>query len=134
VEQLTTVALLRLRFKLLVHGRKEQMLLVEEANAMAFDHQDAVLATGEPARALLEAEAASNLATVARDRMINSARDRIRLALGGSIAEFAQGRAEALASDHARVREAGINVSRVTVKPVLPVDVIGLFVLVPAGI
>jgi superfamily II DNA or RNA helicase len=134
VEQLTTVALLRLRFKLVVHGRKEQMLLVEEANAMAFDHQSAVLATGEPARALLEGEAASNLATVARDRMITSARDRIRLTLNGSIAEFAQRRAEALASDHARVREAGINVSRVTVKPVLPVDVIGLFVLVPAGL
>ena len=134
VQELTTIALLRLRFKLVVHGRKEQMLLVEEANAIAFDHQGNVLATGELARALLEPEAPSNLAPIARDRMIVAARERVKTALSGVIAEYARSRAEALAEDHARVREAGINVSRVTVKPVLPVDVIGLFVLVPAGI
>ena len=66
--------------------------------------------------------------------MIVAARERVKTALSGVIAEYARSRAEALAEDHARVREAGINVSRVTVKPVLPVDVIGLFVLVPAGI
>jgi superfamily II DNA or RNA helicase len=134
VDQLTTVALLRLRFKLVVHGRKEQMLLVEEANAIAFDHQGNAISNGEPARALLETEAVSNLAPIARDRMIDGARERVKTALNNSIADFARSRAEALAGDHSRVREAGINVSRVTVKPVLPTDVIGLFVLVPAGI
>src|ERR1700680_3530106 len=32
-----TVLLLRLRFKLLVHGRQEKLLLVEEAGGLAFD-------------------------------------------------------------------------------------------------
>ena len=36
--------------------------------------------------------------------------------------------------DHARVRAALPGVSRVSVEPVLPVDVIGIYVLVPAGI
>ena len=43
-------------------------------------------------------------------------------------------RATSLADDHARVRAALPVASRVTVEPVLPPDVIGLYVLVPAGI
>ena len=41
---------------------------------------------------------------------------------------------EALGQDHARVRAAGVNVPRVTVEPVLPADVVGLFVLTPGGV
>ena len=40
---------------------------------------------------------------------------------------------KALAEDHARVRAAAAGSARVTVEPVLPPDVIGLYVLVPAG-
>jgi hypothetical protein len=38
-----------------------------------------------------------------------------------------------LAEDHARVRAAASGGARVTVEPVLPCDIIGLYVLVPAG-
>ena len=36
--------------------------------------------------------------------------------------------------DHARVRAAGVNVPRVTVEPVQPADIVGLFVLTPGGV
>lgn len=35
VQSMTTLALLRLRFKLTVHGRRDKLLLVEEANALS---------------------------------------------------------------------------------------------------
>jgi len=131
---MTTVALLRLRFKLTIHGRREKLLLVEEANALAFGAGDAPIGSGEAARALLEEAASGNLAQPARDRLLARAYDRIAALQNGAIADHARIRAEALANDHARVRAAGINVARVTVEAVLPVDVVGLFVLVPAGV
>ena len=133
VDVLTTVALLRLRFKLTTHGRRERLLLVEEANAIAFDPHQTPVCTGEKARALLEEIAASNLSPVARDRLIAQARHRIAEAQSTVIADFARERAAALAHDHERVRAAGTQVARVSVEAVLPADVIGIFVLVPAG-
>lgn len=130
----TTVALLRLRFKLTVHGRKEQLLLVEEANALAFSTGDDPVLTGEAARALLEVGAESNVADIARDRLLAGARQRIEVALPKSIAAFARARAKLLAAEHARVRATGVHVSRVSVEAVLPPDIIGLFVLVPAAV
>jgi superfamily II DNA or RNA helicase len=134
VSALTTLALLRLRFKLTVHGRRERVLLVEEANAVAFGPDLAPTLTGEPARALLEAQASGNLASLARNRLLTQARERVAAAQPTTIAAFARERAAALAEDHARVRAAGVNISRVNVEAVLPADVIGLFVLVPAGV
>jgi hypothetical protein len=49
------------------------------------------------------------------------------------IAAFASERAKILGQDHARVRAAAAGSARVTVEPVLPADVIGLYVLTPAG-
>ena len=135
VKVLTTVAILRLRYKLTVHGRRERLLLVEEAGAIAFQGSgEAPFATGETARTLLEAEASGNLAEVARNRLVAQARQRIEAALGGTIAAYAGERAQALSQDHARVRAAGVSVPRVTVEPVQPADIVGLFVLTPGGV
>lgn len=134
VKVMTTVALLRLRFKLTVYGKKETLLLVEEANAIGFAAGDAPVVTGEEARALLEAPATSNLAPQAQDRLIAQARERIQHALGPQLGAFAEARARALSEDHGRIRAAGVTVSRVTVEAVLPADVVGLFVLVPGNI
>jgi hypothetical protein len=133
VNAVTTIALLRLRYKLTVHGRRERMLLAEEASAIAFEGVSAenVLA-GEPARALLKQPSTGDLAPVARQRIINQARERIAAALEGPIAAYASEQAEALAGDHARVRVAAAGSARATVEPVLPADIIGLYVLVPA--
>jgi superfamily II DNA or RNA helicase len=133
VRVVTVVALLRVRFKLTLHARREKLLLVEEANALAFGPDFAVMAEGEAARALLEAPATGNLADIARDRRLKEAHERVIAAQGTLVADYARKRAEALAHDHARVRATGVNVSRADVEPVLPADVVGLFVLQPAG-
>jgi hypothetical protein len=134
VSAATTVALLRLRYKITVHGRRERLLLVEEAGAIAFQgQQDTPYAEGEEARKLLEVEASGDLAEVARTRILSQARLRIETALSGAIAEHARKRAQLLSADHARVRTAGINVPRVSVESVIPADVVGLYVLIPGG-
>jgi superfamily II DNA or RNA helicase len=132
VKARTTVAILRLRYKLIVHARRERVLLAEEAGALAFSAAapGAVLA-GEAARALLEEPATGNLETVARNRLLAQAAEWIKTALDGPIATYARERAAALAEDHAHVRAAAAGSSRVSVEPVLPADVIGLYVLVP---
>jgi hypothetical protein len=134
VKTATTVVLLRLRYKLTVRGRNERMLLAEEAATFACDAaQSQTVLTGEAARALLEHAAAADLAQVARQRLISKAIEQIPAVLEGLIAAYARERAKALSDDHARVRVAAARIARVTVEPVLPADVIGLYVLVPAG-
>ena len=135
VKTITTLALLRLRFKLVIRGRKEKLLLVEESAAIAFEGTaESPCADGAAAWSLLETNASGNLADVARDRMVEQARSRVAALLDGPIAAYAQQRAVSLAEDHGRVRAAGINVPRVTVEPVLPADVMGVFALIPGGI
>ena len=131
---MTIVALLRLRFKLTVHGRDERLLLAEEANALALGTDVTPVLEGEAARALLETTATGNLASSARERVLARARDRVASLRDTTIADFARRRAAVLAEDHARIRAAGINVPRVSVEAVLPADVVGLFALLPAGL
>jgi hypothetical protein len=90
--------------------------------------------TAGDVRALLEHPASGDLAPVARRRLLQAAIERIGTALEGSIAAYARERASALGDDHARVRAAASGSARVTVEPVLPCDIIGLYVLVPAGV
>jgi superfamily II DNA or RNA helicase len=130
VQQLTRVALLRVRFKLTVHARKERLLLAEEAALVAIQG-DRIVAAGETARDLLNAPATADLATVARDRFIAKAREDLPVLLTGPIAGFVSSRAQELMADHARLRVASGSASRVTVEAVQPPDMIGLFVLMP---
>lgn len=130
VRQMTRLVLLRIRFKLTVHARKEQLLLAEEAALIAMQGAR-IVAIGEAARELLNTSATADLASIARDRFIANAKEDLPGLLAGSIAEFARSRAEELMQDHARLRVAAGSASRVTVEAVLPPDVIGLFVLMP---
>jgi hypothetical protein len=134
VKSVVTLALLRLRFKLIIRARRERLLVVEEAAAIAFEG-DAItpFATGTEAWALLEAGATGNLAEVARERMVTQARGRVEAMLDGPIAKYVRERAMQLAEDHGRVRAAGVNVPKVNVEPVLPADVMAVFALVPGG-
>jgi len=139
VQAITTLVLLRLRFKLIVHGRRDKLLLVEEAGALAFAGTElASPISGDAAFKLLESAASGNLAASARDRFLAQARERVEAALGndGPIAAYSRERADALLQDHDRVRAALAQtgtVPRVTVEPVLPADVVGLFVIIPGG-
>jgi hypothetical protein len=135
VKTLTTILLLRLRHKLTVHARRERLLLAEEAGALAFEAASTEpKLVGEAALDLLDHAAGGDLAPVARERLLAQARDRVTVAFSAAVATHAQTRADELARDHARVRAALPGVSRVSVEPVLPVDAIGIFVLVPAGV
>ena len=136
VQALTTVVLLRLRFKLTLHARAGRLLVAEEAEAVALTAEGGLTETGDAARLLLEAEAADDLAPPARQRLVSLALARVATALPGPIAAHARARAAALAEDHDRVRTAdGRRAAgagqRVSVEPVLPADVIGIYVLVP---
>jgi hypothetical protein len=136
----TTVLLLRLRFKLLVHGRQEKLLLVEEAGALAFTATaDTPAYVGEAAFDLLGSAATENLVAVAQERIVRQALTRIEAMLGenGPLANYAAQRAAVLLTDHERVRSATASMPgalRVTVEPVLPPDVLGMYVLIPGGV
>lgn len=135
VSAVTTVLLLRLRFKLTPPGRRSGLLLAEEAEAVALASDGAMVATSDEARALLEVQAAGDLADAARSRMVAAGLARANAALPGIIADHARTRAATLAADHDRVRAADGRRTTgpgVEVNAVLPPDVIGLFVLVPA--
>lgn len=131
VEQMTRAALLRIRFKLTVHARKERLLLAEEAALVAMQGGK-IVASGEAARALLNMPAAADLAISARDRFISKAQEDLPGLLEGPLAKFVRSRADELMGDHARLRTAAGSAPRVTVEAVLPPDVIGLFVLMPS--
>lgn len=133
VQQMTQLALLRIRFKLTVHARKERLLLAEEAALVAMQGGK-IVAVGEAARELLNTPADADLAPSARDRFVTRAKEDLPRLLDGPLADFVKTRAEELMQDHARLRAAAGSASRVTVEAVLPPDVIGLFVLMPSEV
>ena len=131
VERVTRIMLLRLRFKLTVHARKERLLLAEEAALIAL-HGDRIVAADDAARVLLDTPAAGDLALAARERFIANAREDLPALVTGPIATFVRTRADELAEDHARLRRAAGASPRVSVDGIQPPDVIGLFVLLPS--
>ena len=134
------VLLLRLRTQILVQhtqGDPPRHLMAEECVAVRLSRDGpAELLDDAQSRALLGAEPARNMAPEQRARMVDAGlqitQDRM-----DALAELARTRAEQLRADHTRVRDAAIGRSeargyRIEVQPCLPVDVIGLYVLVPA--
>lgn len=132
VSVVTRIALLRLRYKLTIHARKERLLLAEEAALVALQG-DKIVASGNAVRDWLSAPATADLADIARKRLTDAAKADLPMMLEGPLADFIRQRAEELVEDHARLRAAAGSASRVSVEPVLPPDVIGLFVLIPDG-
>ena len=133
VTKLTRVALLRIRYKLTIHARNERLLLAEEAALVALEGEE-VVATGQKAREILASEATADLAPIARDRLISSAKTDLPNLLSGPLAAYIKKRGEELVEDHARLRAAAGSASRVSVAPILPPDIIGLFVLMPSEV
>lgn len=128
VQKKTLIALLRIRYKLTTHARKENLILAEEAALVGMEGNK-IIATGEEARKLLNTPATKDLADIAHKRFITEARNDLPTMLNGPLAEFVQVRAAELGHDHSRLRAASKDAPRVTVKAVEPPDVIGLFVL-----
>ncbi len=133
VTQMTTLMLLRLRFKLITSGRTNRLLLAEEATGIAFGGLAPVpILEGHSALELLEAEAAGNLDELAAARQLQRAHERL-VSYQPAIEAFAAERGAALSADHLRLTEAARGGATVEVVPVLPADVIGLYVLLPEG-
>jgi len=133
VDQMTTLLLLRLRFKLVTSGRTNRLLLAEEATGLAFRGTSGEASvTGQSSLELLEADAAGNLDQGAIARQIQRAHERLP-AYENAIADFAARRGAALSEDHLRLTEAARGGATVDVLPVMPADVIGLYVLLPEG-
>jgi superfamily II DNA or RNA helicase len=128
----TTVLLLRIRHQLSVtHGTSTRLLMCEEAVAVAAAGSDPFNELSpDQTRQLLGAEATRNMPAPLRDRQLQSALD----ALPGWQPQFeaiAKARALALLADHRRVREAAEGRGSYQVTANLPVDVMGLYVLLP---
>ncbi|MDW9547931.1 DEAD/DEAH box helicase [Sinorhizobium meliloti] len=133
VAQMTTLMLLRLRFKLITSGRTNRLLLAEEATGIAFGGlAPAPISEGHSALELLETEAAGNLDELAAARQLQRALERL-VSYQPAIEAFAAERGAALSADHLRLTEAARGGATVEVVPVLPADVIGLYVLLPEG-
>lgn len=131
VNAMTTLLLLRLRFQLVTSGRTNRMLLAEEAIGIAFEGlANAAYLEGSEALELLEAEASSNIDPETRSRHIENALGRIN-GYRTAIDALADDRAAALSDDHLRLTEAAGGGATVKVTPVLPADIIGLYVLLP---
>jgi superfamily II DNA or RNA helicase len=132
VEVVTTLYLLRLRHQLSYVRRREPFqMMAEETVTLAVQGrtQPRWLADDATAR-LLECAPSGNLPPDAVRREVRTALDFLA-AHPRQLHTLAQQRAEALLADHQRVREAARDVGQYSVSPCLPVDVIGVYVLLP---
>jgi superfamily II DNA or RNA helicase len=134
VQLKTTVLLLRMRHQLSVtHGNQARLILCEESVAVASaGGAPFELLAADQARDLLGTEATRNMPPPVRDRQLQTA-------LGGllewqpQLEVIAKARAQELLQDHRRVREAADAKGTYQVTASLPVDVMGVYVLVPAA-
>lgn len=149
VKTRTTVYLLRLRSQITVkRGASTRYLLAEECVPAAMEGSGASsgaedsegpgntgpgerLITGEVALRLLASMPARNMTPEQRTRLIQGAVDGLGR-LTGAFTTLAQSRAQEVLADHRRVRVAAdARGWRYEVQAALPVDVIGVYVLLP---
>ncbi|MFU2049387.1 helicase-related protein [Bordetella hinzii] len=132
VAVVTTLYLLRLRHQLSYVRRREPFqMMAEETVALAVQGRNAPqwLADDGVSR-LLECTPSGNLPPEAAQREIRTALDFLA-AHPRQLQAVAQQRADALLADHQRVREATRDVGQYSVSPCLPVDVMGVYILLP---
>ncbi len=136
VDTVTTIVLLRLRHQL-AYQRLGQpfQILAEECVALAIrGRQKPEWLAGPDAARLLESQPAGNLPREAVQREVTQAlaflqQNRPRLDA------LAQERANALLADHQRVRQAvRDSIGHHSVHPCLPVDIVGVYVLLPDAV
>ena len=128
----TTVALLRLRHRLLSRRQRRQTtLMVEEATALAWvAGQTAAPLTGPEALSLLALPPAGDPPRHVREREVARALARLP-GRAADLEAFAAVRAQILLDDHLRVREASRAAGSASVQAFPRPDVIGVYVLLP---
>lgn len=130
----TTVLLLRLRHQLTVtRDNQTRLMLCEETVAVSAAGTEPLTELSlNQARELLGAEATRNMPPVIRDRHIQQVLDSLP-SLQPTLEAIAKDRAQTLLADHRRIREASEARGSYQVTASLPVDVMGVYVLVPAA-
>jgi len=135
VSTLTTLLLARYRFDVTIRrrGHDERSQLAEDVGMHAFTGLPVspTWLNPEAVEEVLAAAPTGNLGPEQRTqflaRILDGAED-----LAQHLAGFAAERARTLTEQHNRVREESAATGRATVSPHLPVDVLGVYVLVPA--
>ncbi|MDP2367424.1 SNF2-related protein [Rhodoferax sp.] len=132
VDVVTTIYLLRLRHQLgYVRRRQPYQMMAEETVALAVKGRSNPEWLSDDATAqLLECQPTGNLPREAMSREVAQALDFLQ-AHPQRLEALARERAKVLLADHSRVREAARDVGQYSVAPCLPVDVIGVYVLLP---
>lgn len=134
VSAVTRVYLLRLRYQIRIAYRNQtrRYLLSEEIQPVAVTGiRDPKWESSETAQSLLTLSASGNFTSVVAEKQIRSAMDFIA-SQKEAIEVFAKERAEQLKTDHQKVKEYSAEGSVTEVAPCLPIDVMGVFVLMPA--
>ena len=131
VEEVTWLALLRVRHRIDSRGKLgPKFAMAEESASIAFNASSKQpVKWNDQAFALLDQDGQNLDSSVQRsqiERALNSLG-----ALQPSLTQFAHERSEVLARDHVRVRQALGSKGQVKVSAITPVDVIGLYVLMP---
>ena len=129
----TTVLLVRLRHQLTVsHRGQSRLLLCEETLTVGLETgSESTPLADAAARSLMTAEPARNMPPPLRDQHIQRALTQLP-ELQPTLESLARARAQQLLEDHRRVRVASDARGEYRVTPSLPVDVMGVFVLIPA--
>jgi len=132
VDVVTTLYLLRLRHQLsYVRRRQPYQLMAEETVTLAVRGRTSPQwLSDDSTNALLQCEPRDNLPLMQVQREIRAALEFLQ-AHPERLETFARERAEVLLEDHRRVREAARDVGQYSVTPCLPVDIIGVYVLLP---
>ena len=132
VDVATTLYLLRLRHQLSYVRRREPFqMMAEETVALAVrGRTQPEWLVNDQATRLLECTPSGNLPPDAVQREVRQA-IAFLAAHPEQLQALAQRRADNLLADHHRVREAARDVGQYSVSPCLPVDVMGVYVLLP---
>ena len=132
VDVVTTVVLLRLRHQLgYVRRRQPYQMMAEETVALAVKgRSNPEWLSDDTTAQLLECVPTANLPREAKAREVAQALQFLAQH-PQQLNALAQARAQTLLADHRRVREAARDVGQYSVAPCLPVDVMGVYVLLP---
>jgi superfamily II DNA or RNA helicase len=134
VKKPTLVVLTRVRHCLTTTSLAagQRLLLAEETDALAFEPAgDTPMLFGSDAARLIESSATHETGDVAKTRQITASIDRLA-DLRAAIDQRALERAKVLEADHMRIRIASKAAGTVRVSPVSPVDIVGVYSLMPA--
>lgn len=132
VDVITWLFLLRIRHRIDSKGKLgPKFSMAEESAAVAFSgHDFSPMLKNESAFSLLSQDS-TDLDNNVKKEQIERAIGNID-SLQGKLDSFANERSAVLAEDHIRVREALGSSGKVTVEAITPVDIVGVYVLVPS--